>query len=106
MAWNNYSKPKIALPLKHNKDDAKWIGEVLLGIHERFRVDACVNYTKVFEETFNAEPLSQCKDGKARSQANTRLRLFALRVVDYIDKKESVFLPHQTQGKTFDISDL
>lgn len=103
MAWNNYHRQKVGLPVSHHKDDAKWLEKILLSIPEKYRIPACVKYTEVFNDRFDTEPLSHRKDGKARSEANSRLLAYS----KLVNKKEQErFTPRKQSFNNFNISDI
>lgn len=56
--------------------DSQWIGEQLQSLSMAARQKAMQRYAAVFQETFEAEPVSFRKENRARHEANTRLRLF------------------------------
>ena len=67
------------LPETHHDHDSKWIAEQLELIPLSVRSITCANYSDVYNET-----LTTCKDeltreGMARREANTRLRIFVAR---------------------------
>lgn len=77
-----YYKPqKIVgyMPHKMHKDDRDWIHAKLSPLEPTLRYEVCKSYTKVFEETFDAEPLPHRKMGRARYAANNRLRIYISR---------------------------
>ena len=68
------------MPANYHQDDAQYIDGKLsmVGIEERGKL--CAAYSKCYRESYAAEPNEVRKYGKARSEANTRLR-------EYINKK-------------------
>ena len=68
------------MPANYHPDDAQYIDGKLsmIGIEERGKL--CSAYAKCYRDAYNAEPNEVRKDGKARREANTRLR-------EYINKK-------------------
>lgn len=72
------------MPEVFHKDDEVWIFTKLSPINQDERWKVCSAYTNVFNKTFDAEPLSHRKTGRARFAANNRLRI-------YVDKKFAVF---------------
>ena len=73
------SKRWNQMPRHYHPDDAPWISAKLgmvevLGPNMRHMV--CESYAKAYLEAWEAEPLIYRKHGKARSAANTRLRVF------------------------------
>ena len=68
------------MPANYHTDDAQYIDGKwsMVGIEERGKL--CSAYAKCYRDTYSAEPSEVRKDGKARREANTRLR-------EYINKK-------------------
>ena len=68
------------MPASYHPDDAQYIDGKLsmVGIEERGKL--CPAYAKCYRDAYAAEPNEVRKDGKARREANTRLR-------EYINKK-------------------
>ena len=68
------------MPASYHPDDAQYIDGKLsmIGIEERGKL--CSAYAKCYRDTYASEPNEVRKDGKARREANTRLR-------EYINKK-------------------
>ena len=64
------------LPSDFSKADAEWIKQQLLSLTPTARQKAIQRYAAVYQETFEAEPVSYRKENRARHEANTRLRLF------------------------------
>lgn len=64
------------LPSSHSPADAEWIKQQLLSLTPTARQRAIQRYSAVYQETFEAEPVSYRKENRARHEANTRLRLF------------------------------
>lgn len=56
--------------------DSQWIGEQLQSLSMAAKQKAMQRYATVYQETFEAEPVSYRKENRARHEANTRLRLF------------------------------
>ncbi|MGT5257343.1 hypothetical protein ACRWEA_06460 [Escherichia coli] len=56
--------------------DSQWIGEQLQSLSMVAKQKAMQRYATVYQETFEAEPVSYRKENRARHEANTRLRLF------------------------------
>lgn len=73
-----YGKPKITgtMPFRYSPDDAVWIDQQLsmLSVHERAQV--CSAYGKAYQEAEDLCAIEYQKEGKARYEANTRLRKF------------------------------
>ena len=68
------------MPANYHPDDAQYIDGKLsmVGIEERGKL--CSAYAKCYRDAYTAEPNEVRKDGKARREANTRLR-------EYINRK-------------------
>lgn len=64
------------LPFAYSHADAEWIQQQLLILSPVTRQKAMQRYAAVYQETFDAEPVSYRKENRARHEANTRLRLF------------------------------
>ena len=64
------------MPQEHSQADAEWIQQQLLILTPAVRQKAIQRYAAVYQETFEAEPVSYRKENRARHEANTRLRLF------------------------------
>ena len=65
-----------------HKDDSKWVTEQLKQLPTpMIRTKALMKYREVFKQAYDAEPLSHRKDGKARREANLRLRSYVTRVM-------------------------
>lgn len=64
------------LPSSHSPADAEGIKQQLLSLTPTARQRAIQRYAAVYQETFEAEPVSYRKENRARHEANTRLRLF------------------------------
>ncbi|HDC4609888.1 MULTISPECIES: hypothetical protein [Enterobacter] len=64
------------LPETYSQADAEWIKQQLLSLAPTARQKAIQRYAAVYQETFEAEPVSFRKENRARHEANTRLRLF------------------------------
>lgn len=56
--------------------DRDWIQQQLLSLTPSVQQKAIQRYAAVYQETFEAEPVSYRKENRARHEANTRLRLF------------------------------
>lgn len=67
---------KAMLPETYSQADAEWIKQQLLSLTPTARHKAMQRYAAVYQETFEAEPVSYRKENRARHEANTRLRLF------------------------------
>ncbi|EOI1001791.1 hypothetical protein ACR58A_18715 [Citrobacter amalonaticus] len=67
---------QIDMPSTYSQADAAWINQQLLSLMPVARQKAIQRYATVYQETFEAEPVSYCKENRARHEANTRLRLF------------------------------
>lgn len=83
-----YTKPKQItgqMPQHCCDDDRQWINEKLLYCNNPIeRRKVCEAYSKVYLEVFNSEQNEIKKEGRARFEANCRLRI-------YIAKKFRVF---------------
>lgn len=66
----------LALPDVHSQADCEWIKQQLLTLAPAARPKAVQRYAAVYQETYDAEPVSYRKENRARHEANTRLRLF------------------------------
>ncbi|HEC1252177.1 TPA: hypothetical protein RZN50_003118 [Citrobacter braakii] len=64
------------LPETYSQGDAEWIKQQLFSLTPTARQKALQRYATVYQETFEAEPVSYRKENRARHEANTRLRLF------------------------------
>lgn len=64
------------LPETYSQADAEWIKQQLFSLTSTARQKALQRYATVYQETFEAEPVSYRKENRARHEANTRLRLF------------------------------
>ncbi|WP_239042736.1 hypothetical protein [Citrobacter freundii] len=67
---------QIDMPSTYSQADAAWINQQLLSLTPTAREKAIQRYATVYQETFEAEPVSYRKENRARHEANTRLRLF------------------------------
>ncbi|HHU0797083.1 TPA: hypothetical protein ACT92G_001881 [Enterobacter hormaechei subsp. steigerwaltii] len=56
--------------------DEEWIKQQLLSLTAAARQKAIQRYAAVYQESFEAEPVSYRKENRARHEANMRLRLF------------------------------
>lgn len=66
----------ISLPIAHCDADASWIQEQLQLLPVAMRQRAVVRYAEIYQQAFDAEPVSYRQKNRARHEANTRLRLF------------------------------
>ncbi|AQW74236.1 hypothetical protein [Escherichia coli] len=64
------------MPSDFSQADSSWIQQQLLSLTPTTRQKAIQRYAAVYQETFEAEPVSYRKENRARHEANTRLRLF------------------------------
>lgn len=64
------------MPESFSQADAEWIQGQLLSLTPAARQKAMQRYAAVYQETFEAEPVSYRKENRARHEANTRLRMF------------------------------
>ncbi|POP45047.1 hypothetical protein CHU32_13790 [Superficieibacter electus] len=69
---------QLELPSSFCQADFEWIQEQLHRLTPTARQKAIQRYAAVYQETFDAEPVSYRKDNRARHEANTRLRLFVI----------------------------
>lgn len=67
---------RTAMPESFSQADAEWIQGQLLSLTPAARQKAMQRYAAVYQETFEAEPVSYRKENRARHEANTRLRMF------------------------------
>lgn len=68
----------LVMPDGHSQADSDWIRQQLLTLAPAVRQKAIQRYAAVYQETFEAEPVSYRKENRARHEANTRLRLFVM----------------------------
>ena len=66
----------LVLPEEHSQADADWIKQQLLSLTPAARQKAIQRYAAVYQESFEAEPVSYRKENRARHEANMRLRLY------------------------------
>lgn len=64
------------MPDAYSQADSTWIQEQLLNLLPVTRQKAIQRYAAVYQESFEAEPVSYRKENRARHEANMRLRLF------------------------------
>lgn len=64
------------IPDSYSQADAEWIGLQLQLLTPAARQKAMLRYAEVYQETYDAEPVSFKKENRARHEANTRLRQF------------------------------
>ena len=64
------------LPSSYSQADSEWIKQQLLSLAPAARQKAIQRYAAVYQESFEAEPVSYRKENRARHEANMRLRLF------------------------------
>lgn len=67
---------QLEMPAVFCLADSQWIGEQLQSLSMAAKQKAMQRYAAVYQETFEAEPVSYRKENRARHEANTRLRLF------------------------------
>lgn len=67
---------QIDMPTVFCLADSQWISEQLQRLCMAAKQKAIQRYATVYQETFEAEPVSYRKENRARHEANTRLRLF------------------------------
>ncbi|HGY3701110.1 TPA: hypothetical protein ACNVXF_002449 [Citrobacter freundii] len=63
-------------PSSYSQADSEWIKQQLLSLAPAARQKAIQRYAAVYQESFDAEPVSYRKENRARHEANMRLRLF------------------------------
>ncbi|HGJ4362554.1 TPA: hypothetical protein ACJGOF_001753 [Salmonella enterica subsp. enterica serovar Thompson] len=66
----------MEMPEIYGKADRGWLIQQLARLTPTVRQKAALCYAAVYQETFDAEPVSFRKENRARHEANTRLRLF------------------------------
>ena len=64
------------LPSVYALADEEWIRQQLLCLTPAARQKAIQRYAAVYQESFEAEPVSYRKENRARHEANVRLRRF------------------------------
>ncbi len=64
------------MPSHYCEADRDWIQQQLLILAPSARQKAIQRYAVVYQESYDAEPVSYRKENRARHEANTRLRLF------------------------------
>ncbi|HHA1934811.1 TPA: hypothetical protein ACOEP6_003277 [Enterobacter ludwigii] len=67
---------RTEMPESFSLADAEWIQGQLLSLTPAARQKAIQRYAAVYQETFEAEPVSYRKENRARHEANVRLRRF------------------------------
>ncbi|HGP0311735.1 TPA: hypothetical protein ACLE2D_002468 [Citrobacter freundii] len=67
---------QVDLPGSYSQADSEWIKQQLLTLVPTARRKAMQRYAAVYQESYDAEPVSYRKENRARHEANTRLRLF------------------------------
>ncbi len=65
------------MPTAYCREDASWIQEQLGTLPPGQRGKIALAYAEVYQEAFDAEPVSYRQENAGRRAANTRLRLFA-----------------------------
>ncbi|KGT91260.1 hypothetical protein NG99_16980 [Erwinia typographi] len=70
---------RTVMPSVFVPEDATWIQEQMAKLSPSMRQKIALNYAVVYQETFDAEPVSFRQENRARHEANTRLRLFVER---------------------------
>ncbi|MFK3912892.1 hypothetical protein I6L58_18370 [Enterobacter cancerogenus] len=66
----------VDLPGAFSQADADWLKQQLLSLTPAARLKAIQRYAAVYQESFEAEPVSYRKENRARHEANVRLRRF------------------------------
>lgn len=64
------------MPEVFSPSDSQWIQQQLISLSASVRPKAMQRYAAVYQESYDAEPVSYRKENRARHEANTRLRLF------------------------------
>ncbi len=64
------------MPKSIHPDDTQWVFSKVSVLHEVERLKVCQAYSNAFNKAFDSEPLPHEKDGKARFEANNRLRIY------------------------------
>lgn len=67
-------------PNNYHEHDVKWLREQLSKLPIELKRRAADGYDTVWQQTWNAEPVSHKRENKARFAANTRLRKYVERV--------------------------
>ncbi|EPH2449102.1 MULTISPECIES: hypothetical protein [Citrobacter freundii complex] len=67
---------RTVMPQTYSQADAEWIQKQLITLAPSARQKAIERYSTVYQESFEAEPVSYRKENRARHEANMRLRLF------------------------------
>lgn len=73
---NDFLSEAQLMPEVFSQTDSEWIQQQLVSLSVSVRTKAILRYADVYQETFDAEPVSYRKENRARHEANTRLRLF------------------------------
>lgn len=73
---NDFLSEALLMPEVFSHSDSQWIQQQLISLSASVRPKAIQRYAAVYQETFEAEPVSYRKENRARHEANTRLRLF------------------------------
>lgn len=73
---NDLLSETLMMPEVFSQSDSQWIQQQLISLSASVRPKAIQRYAVVYQETFEAEPVSYRKENRARHEANTRLRLF------------------------------
>ena len=66
----------LVMPDNHSQADSEWIKQQLLTLAPSARQKAIQRYAAVYQESYEAEPVSYRKENRARHEANVRLRRF------------------------------
>ena len=103
MAWNNYGKPKVALPVNHCEKDAQWLTEQLLSIPAQHRITACVGYSEAYLNGYKSTDVQHKKENLARRTANIKMREF---VAKCKAKTKRFTPPAQNFGGGFELNSL
>ncbi|CAK8741658.1 hypothetical protein SODG_004975 [Sodalis praecaptivus] len=66
----------VLMPARFHQGDEVWIRGMLLRLGPTTRGRIAYRYSEVYEEAYDAQPVSWRKDNRGRRAANTRLREF------------------------------
>ncbi|TNL03454.1 hypothetical protein CYD30_25080 [Kosakonia cowanii] len=67
---------QVEMPSLYSQADAAWIQQQLQQLPSTLRQKATLSYAEVYQQAFDAEPVSYRQENRGRHEANTRLRLF------------------------------
>lgn len=76
-----YGKQKITgtMPFRHCADDAQWIDEQLSRLSSSERAQVAAAYGNAYQQAEDVQDVEHMKVGKARFEANTRLRKYIIK---------------------------